>query len=181
MRLARNAVWIIAALLIAVVVHAASLLLVPRVAMARAITLMTRIGPLNTMTQAPRATAASRAIVRPSPDLLYSSCPYDLGAIPGGMLHVHARGLPKTYWSVSAFDADTNNFFVRNDRQAGNGAVDFVIVARGVATNGIELPVIVSPTMRGIVLFRTLIDDDKRLAEIDAARKRAACEAYEGR
>ena len=37
---------------------------------------------------------------------------------------------------------------------------------------------VVAPTNKGIVLVRTLIDDETHFAEIDAARRHAACEAY---
>jgi uncharacterized membrane protein len=35
--------------------------------------------------------------------------------------------------------------------------------------------VVSAPTSRGIVLFRTLINDDARLAEIDQQRREAGC------
>jgi len=123
-----------------------------------------------------RPTAANRGVVRPSPDLLYSSCVFDLGRA-GGAVRVRASGMPKTYWSVSAFDADTNNFYVVNDKKAGDH-VDFLIVVPGVEMDG-TLPTVAAPTRTGIVLFRTLIDDDAKLKEIDAARRHASCEAYE--
>jgi uncharacterized membrane protein len=39
--------------------------------------------------------------------------------------------------------------------------------------------VIEAPTNRGIVLFRTLVNDETHIAEIDAARHYAACEPYD--
>ena len=41
--------------------------------------------------------------------------------------------------------------------------MDFLIVDKSVDTAGQRLPVVPAPTRRGIVLFRTLIDDDKRI------------------
>jgi len=38
--------------------------------------------------------------------------------------------------------------------------------------------VVAAPTNRGIVLFRTLVNDEAQLAAIDAARHNAACEPY---
>jgi uncharacterized membrane protein len=40
------------------------------------------------------------------------------------------------------------------------------------------LPVVVTPTSRGIVLFRTLVNDEGHVAGIDAARHNAACEPF---
>lgn len=169
--------WIAATLVVAVVVHVASVMALPRLIMNRTMGALAHAahGRNHTMF-GNRPTAANRGVVRPSPDLLYASCVYDLDAA-GGAVRVHARGMPKTYWSVSLFDADTDNFFVENDRKAGDGSVDFLIVAPGYAGGG-SLPTVTAPTARGIVLFRTLIDDDTRLAQIDRARRGAACEAY---
>jgi uncharacterized membrane protein len=162
--------WIAATLLVALIVHGASVLLLPRLIMGRA---MARIGEggVNTMRHAGRPTAASRGVVRPSPDLLYSTCVFDLA---DGPVHVHAGGMPDTYWSISLFDDETDNFHVINDRQARNGTVDFTIVAPG-QTKAPPGTVVRAPSVRGLVLVRTLIDDDAHLAAIDAARRHAAC------
>ena len=44
------------------------------------------------------------------------------------------RAMPDTYWSVSVFDADTDNIYVLNDRQAKNGSVDFVLTGPDTAS-----------------------------------------------
>ena len=128
---------------------------------------------------APRPTSSSRGVVRPSPDMLYSICAYDLGAA-GGAIRVSTHDMPETYWSVSLFDFDTNNFYALNDRQAKAGAADFLLTTPGAPIGSAGVPVVVPPTNRGIVLFRTLINDETRMAEIDAARQFAACGPYSG-
>jgi uncharacterized membrane protein len=175
--IARYWKWIAGTLLIAAVVHAASLLALPRLIMLRTMTALTRSAPANTIFYPPQPTARSRAVVRPSPDLLYSICVYDLNAA-NGAVRISTHDMPNSYWSVSVFDANTNNFFALNDRQAKTGATDFLLVARGASAAATGLPVITAPTSRGIVLFRTLIDDERRLAEIDAARRHADCTPY---
>jgi uncharacterized membrane protein len=181
--LRRNRGFIVTALVIAGAVHVASVAAIPHVVMRVALDRMTRTAGLNTMTHTARATAASHGVVRPSPDLLYSACPFDLDRA-GGALRVHATAMPDTYWSVSGFDAQTNNIYVLNDRQAKSGSVDVVIV--GPHTGLIDdartnaPPQVRSPTTRGLVLFRTLIDNDAHLAAIDAARRHASCEPYRG-
>ena len=175
--LKRNWPFIAATIVIAVLVHVGSVLAIPQLVMSRATGLMARNTGFNAMTHAVRATWQSRTIVRPSPDLLYSSCPYDLSAT-GAALHIHASGMPDTYWSVSVFDADTDNIYVLNDRQTKNGSVDFVLTGpnTGILNSGPRQ--VWSPTTHGVVLFRTLVDDEKRFAEIDAGRKHTACELY---
>ena len=173
--------FLAAALAIAAAVHVASVTALPHLIMLRVFAALARDGGFNTMHHGARATARSRLIVRPSPDLLYSTCPYDLDAA-GGRLAIRAHGMPDTYWSVSLFDANTNNFFVLNDAHA-QGNVDIALVAPDApiaaerqGADGGALRV-VSPTRRGVVLIRTLINQETHLADIDAARRRATCEA----
>jgi uncharacterized membrane protein len=159
--------WILATLVVAMAVHLASVWVLPHVVMSRAIALM---GAPNTIHHGTRADASSHGVVRPSPDLLYSTCPFDLSR---GPLRVRAPVPAGTYWSVSLFDAETNNFYVLNDRQA-HGAVDFILVG----PHQDKQPrghVVRAPTERGLVLFRTLIDDETDFAALDAARRQATC------
>ena len=80
-----------------------------------------------------------------------------------GAVRVSTHDMPETYWSVSVFDADTNNFYALNDRQAKSGAADFILMPRGKSAGTGQLPVVVAPTSRGIVLFRTLVMTRARL------------------
>jgi len=174
---ARNWKWIAGALLIAAIVHVASLLLLPRLIMLRTMSVVAGSASANTILHPPRSSARSRTVVRPSPDLLYSICVYDLRA-GDGAVRVSIRDMPDTYWSVSVFDADTNNFYALNDRQAKTGAADFLLVESAAPANDERFPVVTAPTSRGIVLFRILVSYDARMAEFDAARRHAHCAPY---
>ena len=176
--IAKSWKWIAATLLVAAAVHGASLYLLPRLIMMRTMAGMAKSAGTNTMQYGQRTTSRSRTVVRPSPDMLYSICVYDLGAADGA-LRIHTNDMPETYWSVSLFDADTNNFYALNDRQARTGAADFLLVPAGAIVERGGLPVVRAPTSRGIVLFRTLVNDETHVAEIDAARHHAACEPYQ--
>ena len=175
----RNWRWIAGTLMIAAIVHLASLFALPRLIMLRTMKNITGSTAANTMMYPPQPSASSRAVVRPSPDLLYAICVYDLDAA-GGALRVSTHDMPSSYWSVSIFDADTNNFYALNDRQAGTGAADLLLMEKAAPAEG-RLPVIVSPSTRGIVLFRTLIDREDHLVEIDAARRHADRTPYKPR
>jgi uncharacterized membrane protein len=175
--IARSWKWIAATLLVAAAVHAASVLLLPRLVMIRTMGWIAKPAGMNAIMHAPRSNWRSREVVRPSPDLLYSICVYDLSAA-NGAVRVSTHDAPATYWSVSVFDADTNNFHTLNDQQAKTGSADFVLVAAGTSAEAGRLPVVAAPTNRGIVLFRTLVSDETYIAEIDAARHYAACEPY---
>jgi hypothetical protein len=50
--------------------------------------------------------------------------------------------------------------------------------AKGASITAGKPPVIATSTSRGIVLFRTPVNDERRLSEIDAARHNANCAPY---
>jgi uncharacterized membrane protein len=172
MTLRKTLPWLVATLVVAFAVHVASVWYLPHFVMNRA---LAQMGAVNAIHHGQRADANSHGVVRPSPDLLYSSCPFDLSK---GPLRVRAAVPPGTYWSVSAFDDATNNFFVLNDRQAKDSVVDFLIVLRGTHPNTEGFRVVTAPSARGLVLFRTLIDDEKNLAALDALRRQATCNTW---
>jgi uncharacterized membrane protein len=145
---------------------------------------------VNAMLHGERATHTSRTVVRPSPELLYSICWYDLSKGPVRVV----SGAPKgTYWSVALYRDNTDNFFVTNDSKTGGERADLLLyhapqMAGGkaefeaaygpakrpelAAAQGVE-----SPSAKGLILIRTLINDEARLPEIDAERRQATCGA----
>ena len=147
-----------------------ALLATPRVLMAAAVRRVGQAG-MNRMSHAPLATDRSRAIVRPSPDLAYSSCPFDLS---NGPVQVTVPPIPAGYWSLSVFDARTDAAFVRNNRETGGRGVELVIAKAGQPTHP-GAPVLLVDGYRGIALLRILVEDRGTFAAIDAARRRAAC------
>jgi uncharacterized membrane protein len=162
--------WIAATLVIAVGVHVASMRYLPHFIMRVA---LAHMGTPNAIHHGRRAEASSHGVVRPSPDLLYSVCPFDLAK---GPLLVTAPVPAGTYWSVSVFDADTNNIFALNDRQAKEKRVSILVSPPpGPYVPPANTTLVVSPTARGLVLFRTLIDSEKDFARIDRMRREATC------
>lgn len=133
-----------------------------------------RVGD-NTALLAPRPDASARKIVRPSPDLLYTACAFDVSGHP---LHVTGP-LPEGYASVSGFASDTRNFFSVNDRQVqrladGSRRFDIVIATAVVPLADPSAQLVIAPSSRGLVLFRTLIPRDAdlpALLDIQAAQR----------
>ncbi len=156
------------------VVHWAAIAYAPDLIMARVLSVRAQQG-VGTIAHGERSTAASRQIVRPSPDLLYSTCIFDVSQRP---LKVTTAAPSDTYWSVAFYAANTDNFFVLNDRQAQEKPATIVIVGRGqtLLPQGENVIVVSAPTDRGLVLFRTLINDDTREADLDQQRRAAKCE-----
>lgn len=171
----RWAKWGLFTLALATAIHWAVIAYAPTLIMWRVMGVIGGRGA-NMIAHTERATAAARTIVKPSPDLLYSRCLYDVSRTP---MKVVTAAVPNTYWSVAFYAANTDNFFVLNDRQANGKPATIVLVGKGqtVPPQPEGTIVVSAPTPRGLVLFRTLINDDARLAEIDQERRAAKCES----
>ena len=123
-------------------------------------------GPNRAM-PAPRADASARAVVRPSPDLLYTVCVFDVSERP---LRITAP-VQDSYVSVSGFAADTDNFFAINDAALEPGPdgvkrFDLVVAKAGATGLPAGARVITAPSDRGLILFRTLITRDADLPRL---------------
>ena len=166
--------WIaplIVTLLIAVGSYVATLAMTPYVLMTMAQQKMAERSPVNRFTHGPPVRADAQFVVRPSPDLLYSTCPFDLTA---GPVMVTAVPVPGRYSSISVFDARTDVAFVRNDEQMAGEPMRVVLALAGQAVpQGIEVVRLRYPT--GIVLQRVLLADPGEAATVDPIRKRATC------
>lgn len=121
-------------------------------------------GGYNHAMAAPRADASARTVVRPSPDLLYTVCVFDVSEHP---LRITAP-IQDSYVSISGFAADTRNFFAVSDADIppdAQGKKTFnVILTRHGTPSGIPgARQVEAPSDRGIILFRSLITDDAAL------------------
>jgi uncharacterized membrane protein len=142
--------YVVGALIVAVIIHLAAVFAVPYALMNVA---MQRIGAAgeNAWHMSERVTAASRQIVRPAPDFAYSACVFDLAEGP-----VIITATPwDDYWSLSLYGANSDNFFVIDDREAHSGA-EITLVRRGAAHPEGASMVVESPSARGIALIRRL-------------------------
>lgn len=148
--MSNTAKYVWAALIIAALTHAALLYATPRVLMHVA---MERIGMggENVWHLSDRVTPASRAIVRPAPDFAYSACSYDLSR---GPVTIHVAPW-RQYWSLSLYAANSDNYYVIDDREARNGADVAIVRAGRAAPEGVDR-VAESPSTRGIALIRRL-------------------------
>lgn len=157
----------------------ATLNAIPGVIMGRA---MERIagagGGDGEVRHAPRLTAENQTIVRASPDMLYSVCAFDLA---GGPRIVTAPWpADGNYASVSFYDARTNNFAVVSDRDSDAASTSIVLAQWSDRLtipdfrNGADLQ-INSPTRRGLILYRRVIDAGTDLAAAEAERQGFTC------
>lgn len=164
---------ILAGLVIAAIAWQATLLAAPRLLMRLAVQRVEKAGGANVMRHPPLADASARAIVRPSPDLAYSSCAYDLSK---GPVSVHVAPVPAPYWSLSVFDANTDTAFVRNSRQTAGKPIDIVLARPGQPVPAGREVVRVAGA-RGVALVRALVPNRAAFPAIEAARQASECHA----
>lgn len=138
--------------------------------------LVEQSGGYNVAVAWPRADASARTIVRPSPDLLYTSCAFDVTERP---LRITAP-VPDSYVSISGFAANTDNFFALNDADVAPGLdgrrqLDVVLARAGATGMPADVHVITAPTTRGLILFRSLITRDADLPALQELQARQLC------
>jgi uncharacterized membrane protein len=120
--------------------------------------------------------ATSRTIVKPSPDLLYTACAFDVSK---GPVLVGSAPSP-TYWSMALYASNTDNFFVVNDRRA-QGAAQFVVLATPNVRDQIpdkykSFKMVEPPSGKGIALQRYLVVAQEDFAKIEEVQRRAVCQ-----
>jgi uncharacterized membrane protein len=169
------------ALLLALVAHALTVWAVPRVIMDRIISLGSTDSVMersNGVSLPPPTDHTQRRIVMPSPDLLYATCFFDVSESPA---RVTLQTDYPRYWSIALYASTSDNFFVVNDRSARDGRVDLTIVDARHSTETFAgqnewARRVVSPTHRGMLLMRLLVNDDPSVrAAAEAARRSLRC------
>jgi uncharacterized membrane protein len=164
--------YVLGAVVIAIAVHFAAIYAVPNLLMNVAIERIGAATGVNAWRLADRVTAASRQIVRPSPDFAYSTCVFDLSQGP-----VVITTTPwDSYWSLSLYAANSDNFFVIDDREAHHGA-QITVVRRGRAHPEGASMVVESPSERGIALIRRLAPTPDRYNAAKSVAVEDVCES----
>ncbi|WP_421790443.1 DUF1254 domain-containing protein [Hyphobacterium sp.] len=150
--------YLLAFLVAAAAVHAATVWYLPRLAMNTAMDRLASIGAAtNQIAHVPPTDENSRRVVRPSPDLLYSICLLD---VSNGPVRVRAADWGG-YMSLAVFSGNTDNVFTRNDTEI-DGDIEITIGDGGDVDLG---------SATGIALIRRLAPDEDTIAEADAVRR----------
>lgn len=145
---------------------------IPGVIMGVATKKMAERGGFNAMAHGNLATPENQPIVRPSPDLAYSTCPFDL---TGGPVRINVVPVAGRYSSLSIFDGQTDVAFVRNDVQAGGKPYSIVIAREGQSVPAGAEVVRVGQD-RGIALIRLLLVTPSEIGQLEAVRRQSGCE-----
>ncbi len=170
----RYLVPLLLAIVVAVATHAAVIEAIPVMLMRGAMSRMLSHGSSNQWLAAKRVTAQSRTVIRPSPELAYSACVYDLSQ---GPVHMRVQAM-NDYWSLSLFEANSDNFYIADNRTA-SGGVDIWLLgdrpANGPPPAGVMI--VRSPSDRGIGLIRRHATNAAQWPQIEAARREDRCES----
>jgi uncharacterized membrane protein len=154
----------------------------PAFMMGKAMDRIEAVGPgYNAVFHGPITDETSRRVVRPSPDILYSVCLYDLSDGPVEL----SVPWPEdgSYASVSFYDADTNNFAVVNDRDSDSASNSIALIHLNSAARSQTLPdlregrdlQVVSPSSQGLALYRRVLMGDTPVEQADAERRAFDC------
>jgi uncharacterized membrane protein len=97
-------------------------------------------------------------VVMTSPDMIYMLGVYDVSQEPVVIrCAVPARD---TYWCISLYARNTDNFYVRNDRASQDREFDLVLTNHKVGYRRVgNEEVVHAPSPRGIVVIRAVIQD----------------------
>lgn len=165
---------IIVGLIVAAIAWQGTLVATPFVLMSKAMDRIGRGAPVNRFSFGKLATADNQPIVRPSPDLVYSSCVFD---VSDGPVLIDVPAVPDSYWSVSIFDARTDVAKVVSVRDNGDSPARLVLHHEDMQLEMVPGydPVALKHN-KGIALIRILLSDPSRYAAIDAIRRKSRCE-----
>jgi uncharacterized membrane protein len=165
----RESVAVIAA---AAIIHVGAVWLIPRAIVAYARHVMTNLAGVNGIRHASLPGADWHSVPMPSPDQLYSACAYDVSSHP----LVVTADVPDSYWSVSAFASNTDNFFVLDDRGVPSHHARVVFTNREGYRDTAGGTVVRTPTDTGVILFRLLVLDRNDAGALERIQHAARCE-----
>ena len=146
-------------------------MLVPHLVMERLYQKIAEASEPNQLNLTPRPDENSRWVVRPSPDLLYASCLYNLEQ---GPVLIRAP-VPERYWSMQFYQMNTDNFAgISNQREQRfrvGTRVEVTLIGPDADPAEYSGEVIQSPTTRGVMLLRAsgIGDAYQSRAAIDAS------------
>ena len=147
-------------------------LMIPNLVMETVYALGSRQG-YNQLVVSPVPDETARSIVRPSPDLLYAACIYDL---KDGPLVIEAS-IPNRYWSMQFYQMNTDNYAgitnQREEQHRVNSTVKVMLISSDDDPAKYSGDVIQSPTDRGIALLRASAIGNRRAQQ--AALNASSC------
>jgi uncharacterized membrane protein len=131
-----------------------------------------RIGaePWNQLQRASLPNAGMDVVAATSPDMFNMFGVYDASREP-----VRIRCFVPdwdSYWSISLYAWNTENFYVLNDRKAKPGELVLIVVGpRGKHDRKANETVVAAPTARGVIVIRAVLNNPEDAAEVARVRE----------
>ena len=177
----RLALWLLGALLLAGVVHLATVLLLPRMATQDAYARVSAIAPVNTVIAIPPPTPERALMPFMDPAFQVSVCRYDLTQGPLKF----SVPITQAYTSVSFYTRSDVAYYAINDRAAGRKVIELDLMT---AAQRAELPeneeitaadrlIVASPTTTGLIVIRALAPEPGWIPAVRNALTAAQCRA----
>jgi len=177
----RLALWLLGALLLAGVVHLATVLLLPRMATQDAYARVSTIAPVNTVIAIPSPTPEKALMPFMDPAFQVSVCRYDLSQGPLKF----SVPITQAYTSVSFYTRSDVAYYAINDRAAGRKVIELDLMT---AAQRAELPeneeitaadrlIVASPTTTGLIVIRALAPEPGWIPAVRNALAAAQCRA----
>jgi uncharacterized membrane protein len=156
----RLTLWLLGALLLAGIVHLATVLLLPRMATQDAYARVSAIAPVNSVIPIPGPTPEKALMPFMDPAFQASVCRYDLSRGPLKF----SVPISQAYTSVSFYTRSDVAYYAINDRAAGRRMIELDLMT---TTQRAALPeneeitaadrlIVTSPTTTGLIVIRAL-------------------------
>ena len=121
------------------------------------------------------ANSDTRGLKRPSSDIMYSICTYDVKYKP----LIITSSIPDSYWSISFYSDNTDNFVTLNDHDIENNYLKISLA--GVNSEPKKVSngtVVVSPTDTGYALVRMFVGNGENLQNLKDIQETLNCIEY---
>lgn len=178
-RIIAAALWALALLFVAAIVHLATILAMPRLSPADAWSRLEALAPEGTLHVLDRVEPGREALRLNDPATLVGVCRYDLAE---GPLRLRAPVTGEGLLTFSFRARDNLAFYAMTDRAAFRGVIDLLVVNAAQLADLEESDEdspqelrLVSPTAKGYVYIRSLAPSPGRAAEAEARLRAVQC------
>lgn len=168
-------IWIGGFIVIAACAHIAVLRTAPSAIMSKVMNVMAERGlPLHQFSLSPRITPKTQTIVRPSPDLAYSLCRFDLSDGPILISGTKWNG----YGSLTIFDAETNAVFITSLNTASPNSNAVILTLNANVKPSADIHVLKLQKPKGLALIRRLAPTTELYNQAISLASSDMCTAY---
>lgn len=176
----RWAYWGVIAAILAVIIHLGIVLFQPASDTKKWLAQLQAFGPANEIFQIPDITPQSTALAHASPDISYAFCRFDISGQP---VRIVAK-IPDSYWSISMYSERSDNFYVINNRQAGQAELRLLLARINPDSENageiIDVPentiLVSAPSTSGLIVFRAAIPDNSSAEQVRKFLAASRCE-----